>query len=237
MMHGIAALSLGIMGSLHCLGMCGPLAIALPRPPGGRAQFFAGRLLYNFGRTITYAAMGAVFGALGATASLIGWQRILSVAAGLVLLLYALGYALGGRARLFDRMVLRAVAPVQAALARRLRRGSRGLLAIGLLNGLLPCGLVYVALAGAAATGSTMGGAAFMALFGLGTVPLMMAVSLAGPALQHRVRGRLQRVVPLALGALAVLFILRGLELGIPYVSPNLAAQVESNSTPACCAH
>ena len=131
---------------------------------------------------------------------------------------------------------MKAVAPVQRSLARRLGLGSsRGLFTIGLLNGLLPCGLVYVALAGAAATGTAAQGALFMFIFGLGTAPLLLAVALAGPGLQTRLRGHFQWLIPTGLVLLAALFILRGLDLGIPYLSPHLPAGTDPAAPPACC--
>ena len=233
-----AAAMLGLAGSLHCVGMCGPIALALPRPPGPTRSLLAGRLLYNLGRAVTYAAMGAVFGLLGQSLLLAGWQRGLSITAGVLILAYVLSTWLGRGRWSLESAALRFIAPVQRTLGRLLQRTSTGgLLVVGLLNGLLPCGLVYVALAGAAATGSAWGGAGFMFIFGLGTLPMMLAISLVGPSLYGRFRGRFQRVIPLALGVMAVLFILRGLELGIPYVSPNLAAQVEDGALPACCRH
>ncbi len=229
------ALMLGLAGSLHCVGMCGPIALALPRPP---AHLLLGRLLYNLGRTLTYAAMGVVFGLLGKTLVMAGWQRGLSIAAGVLILVYLLSTWLGRGRWTLESAALRYIAPVQRALGRLLQRTSPGgLFTIGLLNGLLPCGLVYVALAGAAATGSALDGALFMAVFGLGTTPMMLAIALAGPSLYGRLRGRFQVVIPVALGIMAVLFILRGMELGIRYISPNLTAQVEQNARPACCSH
>lgn len=233
-----AALMLGLAGSLHCVGMCGPIALALPRAPGGRATHLAGRVTYNLGRAVTYAAMGAIFGLLGQSLLLAGWQRALSLGIGCAILAYVLLRVFGRGRWNPEALLVYAIAPVQTALARLLHRpgfGSMGL--IGLLNGLLPCGLVYVALAGAAATGTAARGAAFMAVFGLGTLPLMFGISLAGPSLQAALRGRMQRAIPLALSVLAALFILRGLELGIPYVSPDLAAQVNDGAPPACCSH
>ena len=229
------AFLLGLAGSLHCVGMCGPLALALPRPP---RHLLAGRLLYNLGRTLTYAGMGLLFGGLGQTLLMAGWQRGLSIATGLLILAYLLSGWLGRGRWSLESAALRLLAPVQRALGRLLQRTSPGgLLTIGLLNGLLPCGLVYVALAGAAATGTPAGGALFMAVFGLGTSPMMLAIALAGPALYGRLRGRFQAVIPVALGLMAVALILRGLELGIPYLSPDLTAQVEDGAPPACCRH
>lgn len=232
------AFMLGLAGSLHCVGMCGPIALALPRPPGPHSSLLAGRMLYNLGRTGTYAILGALFGLLGQTLLVAGWQRALSIAAGVLILAYLVSTQIGRGRWSMESALLRFIAPVQRTLGRLLNHSAPGhLLVIGLLNGLLPCGLVYVALAGAAATGSARGGALFMAIFGLGTAPMMLAISLVGPSLYGRFRGRFQRVIPIVLGVMAVLFILRGLELGIPYVSPNLTAQVEDGAKPACCRH
>lgn len=216
-----SALALGLAGSLHCLGMCGPLALALPAPrdagPGRRAL---GRLLYNLGRTVTYAVMGLFAGALGHALQLAGVQQTVSIALGLLLLstLFLRGHHLPG-------WILRTFyLPVQRALGRILKHGSPGgLFRTGLLNGLLPCGLVYAALAAAALQHGPLQGALYMALFGLGTVPLMFALSMGGLGLHApRFRPLLNRVIPAVTLMVAVLLILRGLSLGIPYVSPDL---------------
>lgn len=231
----LPALLLGLSGSVHCVGMCGPIVIALPHAAGSRGAFVLGRLMYNLGRTATYTALGALFGGLGRSLHLAGFQQALSIACGVLILAY-LATRWIGRGRLnLDALLLRAIAPVQRALARRLAPGgSRSLFTIGLLNGLLPCGLVYVALAGAAATGCAQHGALFMALFGLGTTPLLFALALAGPQLHARLRGHFQWIIPAGLLLLAALFILRGLNLGIPYISPHLAPP-SPDTPPACC--
>lgn len=212
----LAALILGLAGSLHCLGMCGPLALALPGARASRGEYVTGRIIYNAGRIATYALLGAVFGLIGKTLALAGWQRGLSIGAGFAMLIAA--FSLHRLAPAFNLGFLR-----QAWGKLLGQRTLLSLFGIGLLNGLLPCGLVYVALAGAAATGDALHGAAFMAIFGAGTFPAMLAVSLAGRALSVPLRLKFQRVVPYAVGVLAVLLILRGMDLGIPYLSPALA--------------
>lgn len=232
----VSALALGLAGSLHCVGMCGPIAIALPRSPAGsRTAFLQGRLLYNLGRTITYTALGVVFGLLGKSLNLAGWQQVVSIACGSFMLLYVVGrYLPRGRWGL-SGWTARILAPIQQALASRLGGDSRAnLLVIGLLNGLLPCGLVYVALVGAVATGTVWGGALFMLVFGMGTAPLLLALSLAGPSLYGRLRGRFQVIVPVGLAILGILFILRGSNLGIPYVSPKLTNEPGSPAAKCC---
>lgn len=234
----ISAFTLGLAGSLHCVGMCGPIAIALPRSPSdSRMAFLQGRLLYNLGRAITYTALGVVFGLLGKSLNLAGWQQVVSIACGSLMLLYVFGRYLPLSRWGLSGWTARMLAPVQQALASRLGGNSRAnLLVIGLLNGLLPCGLVYVALAGAIAAGTVWGGALFMFLFGIGTAPLLLALSLAGPSLYGRLRGRFQAVIPVGLAILGILFILRGSNLGIPYLSPKFSNEAGPPAA-KCCSH
>jgi sulfite exporter TauE/SafE len=92
---------------------------------------------------------------------------------------------------------------------------------IGMLNGLLPCGLVYMAIAGAIGTGSTAEGAIYMILFGLGTIPMMLSISIAGNMISQTVRRKINQLIPVLVVVVGLLFVLRGLSLGIPYLSPE----------------
>lgn len=222
------ALALGLVGSLHCAGMCGPLALALPASGATAMSFVAGRFAYNFGRILTYAALGLFFGAVGRTFVLVGFQRWLSIGLGVALLVGLLAARKLALWRPVIRLVERLKAPLTALLQ---QRSLHSLGVLGLLNGLLPCGLVYVACAAAAATGSIGGGAAYMAVFGLGTVPMMLAIGLSRKVVPATWRLKLARTVPVAVVAVAVLLILRGLSLGIPYLSPNL------EQGGCCCPH
>ncbi len=218
----LAALALGFGFSLHCIGMCGPIALALPvEDETTNLRFVFGRILYNAGRILTYVLMGAVIGSIGQAISLLGWQQGLSIAAGLLILL---GLLIPKRIWLRltrFHLVSRLITRFKIAWAKRFGVGTpRSLLVIGLLNGLLPCGLVYMALAGAGATGSVYGGMLFMAIFGLGTVPAMLSVSLFGKVIDFGAKRVFRRVAPAMIGIMAILFILRGLALGIPYLSP-----------------
>lgn len=221
------ALILGLLGGLHCAGMCGPLMIALPPGAPGRARFVAGRVLYQLGRTATYAALGIAAGLAGRTLTLAGVQQGVSIALGVLLLV---GLLVSPR---FLQL------PWAAGAFLHLRRWMgtflhrRSLVAmttLGALNGLLPCGLVYAACAGAAATGAALPGAAYMTLFGLGTIPVMLGISLTGHMLPQKIRFQLRHLVPVTVGIVACLLILRGLSLGIPYLSPDT-----SGGTPSCC--
>ncbi len=221
------AFVLGLVGSLHCAGMCGPLALALPPGMGSTGSYVVGRIAYNVGRIITYCLMGMVFGLLGRTLVLAGIQRWVSILLG-VLLLVGL---LSSRRLALWTPVITLVGKLKSGMAGLLRRRSvSGLLTLGVLNGLLPCGLVYVACAGATATGSLLGGVEYMAAFGIGTVPMMLAISLSGRIVPPAVRLTLVRAVPYAVFVLAALLILRGMSLGIPYLSPDLSADA-----PSCC--
>ncbi|MDB5236471.1 MAG: hypothetical protein JWR44_3464 [Hymenobacter sp.] len=215
----------GLLGSFHCVGMCGAIALALPGAGGPRGRYVAGRVLYNLGRVSTYTVLGGVAGVLGQGLQLAGWQQSLSLlSGGLILLLVVTPEAwLGRTAAFLDLDVV--LTKVKSRLAYYYQRPSLGALyTTGLLNGLLPCGMVYLALAGALSTPGPAGAASYMALFGLGTLPLMLALSLTGKLVPFVWRGRMRRAVPVLACVMAGLFIVRGLGLGIPYLSPQLSS-------------
>jgi sulfite exporter TauE/SafE len=216
------AFILGLVGSLHCAGMCGPLALALPNTSNRTAAFLLGRVAYNLGRIATYCLLGFIFGLLGKTLFLAGIQRWVSITLGVMLL-----------AGLFASRKLSSWRPV-SALVERLKssmavmlrqRSFVSLAVLGLLNGLLPCGLVYVAAAGAVTTGEVLSGVGYMAAFGAGTLPMMFAISVSGKLFPVSLRLKMQRAIPVSVFVLAALLILRGMALGIPYLSPDLAQQ------------
>lgn len=208
----------GLLGSAHCAGMCGPIAVALPGSDQSGLQLVIGRLLYNFGRTVTYMLMGGLAGLIGLGAALAGYQGILSIMAGAVILAMLLF-----RSRFLSTKSVFQSVYIRQLFGRLLKSpGSGSLLSLGLLNGFLPCGLVYLALAGSAAAGSLLNSILYMGLFGLGTIPMMMALSLAPGWLSPVARQRLNKFIPLGAAIIAILLILRGLSLGIPFISPDL---------------
>jgi sulfite exporter TauE/SafE len=224
------AFALGLFGSLHCAAMCGPLMIALPVPAGGAGRFVAGRTIYQFGRVATYCLLGIAAGVIGRSVFLAGLQRWLSIALGMTILL---GFLVSKKIAL-SAPVVRLVARLKTAMSAQLKRRTFGSLALlGMLNGLLPCGLVYVALAGAVARGTISNGILFMAVFGLGTLPTMLGISLSGKLFPLALRLKLRSAIPVGVCLLAGLLILRGLALGIPYVSPALVAGLPAS----CCPH
>lgn len=215
-----SAFLLGLAGSLHCAGMCGPLAAAVPGRGNTWRELLPGRVTYNVGRMATYCGLGGVVGVIGESAALAGVQRWVALVVGAALLI---GVTLTWRA------------PFAFAFPRlsRLLRGCLGsamqspspfrTISLGFLNGLLPCGLVYVALGASVATGSFLGSILYMAAFGAGTFPMMVAIGLGATRLQFMLRLRGQKVIPAAIALVGVLLLLRGLALGIPYLSPSAA--------------
>ncbi|GAB2463919.1 membrane protein [Hymenobacter qilianensis] len=213
------------------MGMCGAIALSLPGAAGPNWRYVAGRVLYNLGRVTTYASLGAVAGLLGRGLQLAGWQQSLSLLSGglILVLVVAPEHWLSKAAALLklDGVLAR----VKSQLVYFYQQPSLSAFYItGLLNGLLPCGMVYLALAGALSVPGIAGAAGYMALFGLGTLPLMLALSLSGQLVPFVWRGRMRRAVPIMATCLALLFIVRGLSLGIPYLSPQLSSETISTT-------
>lgn len=217
----ISALILGLMGSFHCAGMCGPIAIALPLHGNTVGQKIFGGTLYNLGRTLTYAFMGAIFGALGQGLQLLGFQQKVSVVMGALMIISVLFPALFKNQYKMDKSWFSAVNKLKKKIGEMFSiRSFQSLFFIGMLNGLLPCGLVYMAIAGAIGTGGVAEGSLYMTLFGLGTIPMLLAISLAGNIMSLAVRNRINKLIPVLVVVVGILFVLRGLSLGIPYLSP-----------------
>jgi sulfite exporter TauE/SafE len=223
----ISGFVLGLMGSFHCVGMCGPIALSLLLRGDNFCQKSTGGLLYNIGRTLTYGIMGAFFGLIGQGFHFLGFQQFISILMGSfmivsVLLPYVFKNRMPGSMEFLTAPVRRSIQRLFSA------RSFGGLFLIGLLNGLLPCGLVYLAIAGAIGTGSFYTSIAFMVLFGLGTLPMMLLVSWLGNLFTVSIRNKMNKVVPYIVILIGAIFILRGLGLGIPFLSPP-----SSKMTPA----
>lgn len=217
----ISAFVLGIMGSFHCAGMCGPIAIALPLHGNSAGGKVFGGTLYNLGRTITYGIMGALFGLLGQGMALIGFQQSVSVIMGSLMIISVLFPALFRNQYSLNKSWLSVVGKLKSTIGQMFSiRSYQSLFFIGMLNGLLPCGLVYMAIAGAIGTGSASLGTLYMFVFGLGTIPMLLGISLAGNLVSLAVRNRINKLIPVMVILVGIFFILRGLSLGIPYLSP-----------------
>lgn len=212
---------IGFLGSFHCVGMCGPIALALPVGNNSNFKLIVGRILYNLGRSLTYALFGAVFGLFGKGIELAGLQMYASIALGVSILLY---YTIPNKykGKLALTKPYQVISDfVKRGFIRLTKTGSpQALFVFGVINGFLPCGFVYVALAGAITTGGALSGALYMLLFGLGTTPIMFATSLVGKFLSAKLKQKMNKLIPVFAVVLALIFILRGLSLGIPFVSP-----------------
>jgi len=217
----IAAFTMGIIGSFHCIGMCGPLALALPLSDQSIHSKFIGALLYNSGRIVTYSLFGLVGGLLGKSFALVGFQQALSIVLGAAIILLVI------IPKLFPGSFKQV--NITTCFFQQLRRvfgqlffkkNQSTLFAIGFLNGLLPCGLVYLAIAAATAAGDISNSVIFMAAFGLGTLPVMWSIAFWGNFIGINIRQKIRAVYPYMMLLMACLLIIRGLGLGIPYLSP-----------------
>lgn len=218
----IAGLSLGAISSFHCVGMCGPIAFALPVQELSQRKRQLAVLSYHFGRVLTYATMGAIFGLLGRQVYIAGFQRWFSIILGILVLLLLVQY-IQSKQRIQASVFNQLQKKVQQWMGYLLKeRKPFSFLLLGMANGLLPCGMVYLAIAGALSTNSLTDGIFFMTAFGLGTFPAMLTLSLFGFMASITVRNYIKKLTPYIIAVMGILLILRGLNMGIPYISPML---------------
>ncbi|MEN2280932.1 sulfite exporter TauE/SafE family protein [Algoriphagus sp. SE2] len=214
------AIVLGFLGSFHCVGMCGPIALAV----GGanKNKFLGNKILYHIGRSMTYAFLGLVIGALGFSLALAGIQQGLSIGMGILILIFAISFKKSER---FFSIPLfsKTIHLIKSKLGKYLKSGkSSAYFATGIINGLLPCGMVYMALVAALALQSSLMGAAYMFFFGIGTVPLLLILMVSGSVFSVPLRQKFQSAIPYLGVIIGILFIFRGLGLGLNGFSPDL---------------
>jgi len=218
MSNNAIAFFIGLFGSVHCIGMCGPLAFAVPSLGKQWWLVIADKVSYNAGRVITYSFLGLLIGLVGKQLWLSGLQQGVSLVSGMFIIM-------AGFSRLFkisirsNGLLSALLAPINRTLNYALQHHA-GHFAVGLLNGFLPCGFVYLALAGAINTNTPVAAAQFMFFFGLGTFPLMLLATLSAGFVGPLVRRRINRAMPYLMVCLGIWFVLRGLNLAIPYLSP-----------------
>ncbi|WP_420602902.1 sulfite exporter TauE/SafE family protein [Flagellimonas sp.] len=231
----LSALALGFLGSLHCLGMCGPIAFMLPLDRENQVKKTIQLFIYHFGRLLAYGSIGVLFGLLGKGLYVFGIQQKLSIGAGiLMILLVVLPSSFLGTHKL-SRPVYAILGKVKSKLGTELKKKTPdAFLTIGFLNGFLPCGLVYMALLGAIALATPLQGGLYMMLFGAGTIPLMSLVVFSKGLLGNSMKSRVRKLIPVFVVLIGVLFIIRGLGLGIPYVSPKPVQTNLASSTIEC---
>jgi hypothetical protein len=226
-----SAFIFGLISSLHCIGMCGPIAMMIPvernNPSKKATQIFT----YHIGRLSAYGTIGFIFGLLGKGFFLAGIQQQLSIFIGVAMICIVLIPEKVFAKYNFSKPVFKLIFKIKTTLGSQFKNKSyKSLFTIGLLNGFLPCGMVYVALFGAIAMQSPTLGVLYMVLFGLGTVPMMSSVVYLNSFLSVPIRNRIQKAIPYVAICIGILFILRGLGLGIPYVSPsNLSLFVQEH--------
>ncbi|QNM85512.1 sulfite exporter TauE/SafE family protein [Polaribacter pectinis] len=229
----LTALIFGLLGSFHCVGMCGPIAFMLPIDRKNKTKGFFQILSYHLGRLITYSLIGLLFGLLGKSFYFFGFQQQLSIIVGVSMILVIIFPKIFSKIN-FSKNINTLIFKVKNALGKELKKkGNDTFFTIGFLNGFLPCGLVYMAVFGALTTTNALSGSLYMFLFGLGTIPLMTSVVYLGNFTKGTLRKRIQKAIPIVVVFIGVLFVLRGLGLGIPYVSPSPVLDVVS-STNAC---
>ncbi|MBK6347862.1 MAG: sulfite exporter TauE/SafE family protein [Bacteroidales bacterium] len=238
MMFLWTAFLVGLVGSAHCAGMCGPIALALPLRSDNWTRRVAGGLIYNTGRVLTYMILGFIFGLLGKGLHMAGFQLWTSVVVGTLMISFVVIPLLFRKLPSVDNLFEGFSARLMGGFRKLFSNSSyTSLFGIGLLNGILPCGLVYVAVAGALNTGDVVQGMLYMALFGAGTIPVMLAVSLAGTMISLKLRVLINKMSPYVIVILGVLIILRGLSLGIPYISPKAEALTPVVEKAHSCCH
>ena len=216
-----SAFILGLLGSFHCVGMCGPIAFMLPVDRTNSVKKVSQIAMYHFGRLLAYSLIGLIFGLIGKSLYLFGFQQHLSIIIGVLMILVVLIPQKTFNKYNFSKPIYRVISKVKSALGTAMKKKTMDtFLTIGFLNGFLPCGLVYMALFAAIAGGSALNGSLYMAVFGLGTIPLMTTAIYFSQFLKGTARQRIQKVIPVFVVIIGALFILRGLGLGIPYLSP-----------------
>lgn len=219
----IAGFTLGAAGSLHCVGMCGPLSLALPIHQLSSVEKIFSLLLYQFGRIITYSIIGLLFGLAGRRIYISGYQQWFSIGMGILVLTLAALYFISKKT-IHLSFLSRFYGAVQSLIVKLLKSGSNyfSFLLMGMANGLLPCGMVYIAIASTLSFTGVIESVSFMAMFGAGTLPAMMLVGYAGQLIKPEWRSSFRKLVPVFISLMGVVLILRGLNLGIPFISPEL---------------
>ncbi|TDB61198.1 sulfite exporter TauE/SafE family protein [Arundinibacter roseus] len=219
---------MGLMSSFHCVGMCGPIAMALPVHKGSRFMQLAALFSYNTGRAATYALLGTLIGALSGALVWVGYLRYLSIAAGIFMLLYVLWPSKLDAYLHVPAFWQRMVGQVKAQMAGMLhRRSLSGWIALGMLNGLLPCGMVYLAVVSSVAMGSAFNGALYMFTFGMGTLPAMMAVGFFKQWFTPSLRSRFRRMTPVFMAIAGIWLVVRGLAIQLPTALPSNGSTTE----------
>ena len=226
-----SAVILGLLGSFHCVGMCGPIAFMLPVDRSNSVKKISQIGSYHLGRLFAYSLIGLFFGLVGKSLYIFGLQQQLSIVIGIIMILVILIPVQTFNKYNLSKPLYKIISKVKSALGSALKKKtSDTFLTIGFLNGFLPCGLVYMAVFASLAMQNTLQGSLYMVLFGIGTIPLMTTAIYLGKFLNSEIKQRIQKAIPVFVIIIGLLFILRGLGLGIPYLSPAPIVEVASST-------
>lgn len=230
------AFILGLLGSFHCIGMCGPIAFMLPLDRKSHTKRMFQIITYHSGRLFTYAFLGLLLGLLGKQLELFGLQQQISIAIGVIMIFLVILPASWLQKIRLTQPLYRLVSKMKSNMGQQLKRKDPGtFFTLGFLNGLLPCGLVYMAIFASIAVGNTWEASLYMLFFGIGTIPLMTTAIYLGNTITKTVKQRIVKWIPVFVFVIGILFIVRGLGLGIPYVSPSKMVAHEKVSTQHQC--
>jgi len=225
-----SAIIFGLLGSFHCIGMCGPIAFMLPVDRSNSTRKVVQIITYHIGRMLAYAIIGLTFGLVGKSLYIFGLQQQLSIGIGILMIVVVLIPAQLFNKYNFSKPIYKLISKVKSALGKALKKKTNDtFLTIGFLNGFLPCGLVYMAVFASLVTGSALQSSLYMILFGLGTVPLMTSAIYLGKFLNTTIKQRITKAIPVFIVIIGLLFILRGLGLGIPLLSPPPLTEMTSS--------
>ncbi|WP_053971742.1 sulfite exporter TauE/SafE family protein [Mangrovimonas sp. ST2L15] len=226
-----SAFIFGLLGSFHCVGMCGPIAFMLPVDRSNSFRKVSQITTYHIGRLLAYALIGLMFGLVGKGLYLFGFQQQLSIAIGAAMIVLVLIPAHKLNRFKISQPIYQLISKVKSALGKSLKKKTADtFLTIGFLNGFLPCGLVYMAVFGSLVSANALEGSMYMILFGIGTIPLMTSAIYLGKFLNANIKQRIQKAIPVFVIIIGILFILRGLGLGIPYISPKPMVDMATSS-------
>lgn len=229
----IIPLLLGLFSSLHCVGMCGPIALALPVHQFDITKKTTCIIIYHLGRILMYALLGVAFGTIGKGLFIAGFHQNVSVILGVLLILGVLFF---NESKIQNSIYTNSkwFVKVKGYFGTFIRKKTlSSFFVLGVLNGLLPCAMIYMALFGATATQGSLHGALFMFWFGLGTIPLLTAVVWMSQWVNKHFKNKMKKIVPIFLILTGVLLIVRGLGLDIPFLSPS-TLQLFISGNPQC---
>jgi hypothetical protein len=227
-----SAFIMGFIGSLHCVGMCGPIAMMLPADNSKRGKFIMGRVLYNGGRILTYAILGLLVGFIGESTIYFISQKSLSILLG-ALILIGVFLPKSWKPKLsLNNYVFGFTNLIKGSLSKLFKKHSLATqLSFGVLNGFLPCGLVYAALSGAFLAEAFTDGMLFMVLFGVGTLPMMLGLSLGATWLKKTFGAKLPKLIPITYSFIGLWLIFRGLIISFPHI---INRNIDLSNIPFC---